>query len=891
MKNNLFWNIVIALVVVVSLVYIYPTIGWMTLSEEQRETRLAKWHEEDMAVAEPGFFGDIGHGIRRWSEFNRDSVINLGLDLQGGVHMVVGFDMPDDAAERNLTESDIQELVLQRIGNRIDEFEAQEPVIQKLGRNQVQIQLPGEKDTGRAQQLILKTAYLTFHIVSGPDETSQVLRAIDAHLKNGFVPFLETPVFRGGPVWVKPENFDRISNLVKEALATPGVVPAGKTILFSPPPAPQIVDGGYTLYVTDLEPAVTGEGLSKAMARPDDRNPGQWQIMFEFDGDGATKFAGVTEANKGRGLAIVLDDKVVSAPNINERIYSQGNITGSFTAEESRDLAIALNSGSMPVPVRVDYQGVVEATLGNDSVRNGYISGTISTIVVMLFMVFYYRVAGMVANIALIVNMISIFGALAYFGATLTLPGIAGLILTIGMAMDANVLIYERIREELRLGKSLVSAVEAGFNRAVVTILDSNITTLIAAAVLSQFGTGPIQGFAVTLSIGVVSSVFAGVVVSRAIIDFMVSRKLISTMTMMTIFKQEPQFKFMKKFPPAMTLTAVIIVVGMVVFGLRGENMYGIDFKSGTNMIVAIKSDTEVPVEAVRKGLTGISKDEPVVQAYKEQGADEINKFLIRIGDEGANAPEANPDGTQIETVADRVQAALLPLSGNPDPATADEFVDLLRVETVGPSVGNKLKTDAISALLYALVGVMIYLWFRFEFRYSLAAAVALAHDALFTIAIFAFAGREISLSVVAAILTVIGYSLNDTIVVFDRIREDSRPLRGKGFSFPDIIDICVNRTLNRTLLTSVTTTFTVIILLLFGGGAIFDFALALLIGIVIGTYSSIFIASPIVDIWQRWRLRRDIASDDKKSTPDKKGPGGKKKRTARSEEGEEALA
>lgn len=865
MERHVFRTLLIYLTIVLAGIIILPTVGWMTLDDQARTHRQEIWELQDRerGLEEAGFFQRTSWAVRRWAEFDRDRVINLGLDLQGGIHMVVGFDMPEQSSldERVMTEADVQEMVLQRIRNRVNDFEAKEPTIQKLGKNQVQIQLPGEKDIQRATDLIMRTAFLTFHMVSGPDETNNILIAIDNFSNNGFIPYLESAFGRGGGSFQVPEqNLQRVKEVIAEAEEAGGVIPDDKTIAFSDPPKPWETRG-YYLYVMDKEAAMTGEGLKTAVARPNPSSPGAWQIIFEFDTDGARDFAEVTGSNIGRNMAIVLDESVVSAPNIEGRIFGTGNITGTFTANEAKDLAISLNSGSMPVKIREDYKGVVGASLGADSVRKGVRSSLIGVAFVMLFMAIYYRVGGIVANIALTANGLLVLGALAYFGATLTLPGIAGLILTIGMAVDANVLIFERIREELKNGKSLASSIEGGFARATVTILDANVTTLIAAAVLTQFGTGPVQGFAVTLSIGVCASVFSALIITRALLDFLSGRKIISGLVMRSIIKSEPKFQFLEKRKLAGMLSAGVIVVGLVVFGMRGADNFGVDFTNGTNMTVALNAVDPIEEGRIRDSLRAAGFDTPTVQEYKPDEST-INQFIIRVG-----ADDANATSEGVESVSVRVQRALAPLTGLLESELLDTealnaAVDPLRVETVGPAVGKRLQKDAVAAISYALLFIVAYLWFRFEFKFAMGAVVALAHDVLITIGVFAVLGREITIPVVAALLTIIGYSLNDTIVVFDRIREDTKLYRGRGMSLAQIINASINQTLSRTILTSMTTLFVVVILFIFGGSAIQDFALALITGIVVGTYSSIFVASPVVYLWQQWR--------DKKS-----GPGG----------------
>ncbi|MCH7959557.1 MAG: protein translocase subunit SecD [Candidatus Hydrogenedentes bacterium] len=869
MQNHFYRTLLIYSVIVLSAILIYPTLGWMTLTPAERDAQLLQWDEEDneWRKEKHSFSERVTKSVRRWSEFDRSRVINLGLDLQGGLHMVLGFEMTPEATERGLDEAAIQEIVLQNVRNRINDFEVREPVIQKLGKNQVQIQLPGVKNVQRAKDLIMKTAFLGFHMVSEPEETLRTWRAVDEYSGNDFVPYLDVPFSRGGPFQVSEEHFNHIKDIVQRAEAA-GILPEGKTVAFSPPPLAW-EDRGYEIYLMDAKELMSGEGLKSASAVPDSQSPGVWMILFEFDTDASREFADLTESNVGRDMAIVLDGKVVSAPTINERIFGGGQISGSFTAEESKDLEIALNSGSMPVPVREDYTAVVGPTLGADSVTKGVRSSIIGLLLVMVFMFVYYRVGGLVANIALTVNALLILGAFAYFGATLTLPGIAGLILTIGMAVDANVLIFERIREELRNGKSLASAVEGGYERATTTILDANITTLIAAAVLTQFGSGPVQGFAVALSIGVCSSVFCALVVTRALLDFMTERNLMKKFAMMSVFKAEPKFKFLGKRKVSAVVSVIVIAVGVITFIYRGQDNFGVDFTSGTNMIVQLEAYDVLEVGEIRERLTDAGFDSPTVQEYQAAGADIPNQFVIRVGQVVASvsAPGAQEaEGEIVEpkvfgTVSTRVQQALLPMCAEPA-GDADEQVQLLSVQTVGPQVGKRLRRDAVLALSYALLFIVAYLWFRFELKFAVGAVVALVHDVLVVIGLFAMTGREITIPFVAALLTIIGYSLNDTIVVFDRIRENLAKHRTRGLQFTDILDSSINQTLSRTLLTSVTTFCVVFVLFLFGGNAINDFALALMAGVIVGTYSSIFVAAPVVLLWERLWGRRNTSGD-----------------------------
>ena len=900
MKKHPYRAIMIWAVVIVALINIYPTVGWMLCSQETRDAKLQQWQEEDDARAaqKPGAFQEMMWGAKRWAQFDRERVINLGLDLQGGIHMVVSFDPKDldeerlqEYKERKYTdaqiEEEVQQIVLQQIQRRVNDFEAKEPIIQALGTNQVQVQLPGEKDVERARNLIKKTALLNFHIVAGVDETLPVFSKIKEKFPEQFIPFVNQPVRRGDPFTVPVEHFARVQRVLEKANANTEIVPETKMLAFSQAPK-QFEEQQYELYLIDREPIARGEGLTSAMAIPDDSNPPYWQILFAMNNAAASSFADATEQNIGRPMAIVIDGLVISAPVIRDRIGGgRGQISGSFEALEARDLAIALNSGSMVVPVHEEFTRVIGPTLGRELIRKGVRSSVVGIVIVGIFMLLYYHMAGLVALAALVLNAVTVIAAMAYFDMTLTLPGIAGLILTVGMAVDANVLIFERIREELKLGHSLVSSVESGFSRATVTILDANVTTLIAAVVLMQFGTGPIEGFAVTLSIGVCASVFAALVVSRALLDFLVSSHTVSKLTMLSIVKPDTKVPFMRARMVTAVISVVVILIGLGMFTVRGKDNFGVDFTEGTNIQLSLPSDTPVPVADVRAALMDAGFTSPIVQESADESLTSSNEFMIRVGD--INAPAVDTDGTPGEasmmtSVAERMQQACAPFTTSG--AAAD--VQIVDEQTVGPAVGAQLRKDAVLAMLWSLIFIVVYLTIRFELKFACGAVVALIHDVLITVGVFALLRRQITMPVIAALLTIIGYSLNDTIVVFDRIREDMGVYRGRGYKFLDILNIAINSTLSRTLLTSLTTLFVVVVLFIFGGSAINDFALALILGVLVGTYSSIFIASPVVYLWQvvqgKHQLSTDTGKADTAATKKnpKKGTGGSKSKASK---------
>jgi SecD/SecF fusion protein len=401
----------------------------------------------------------------------------------------------------------------------------------------------------------------------------------------------------------------------------------------------------------------------------------------------------------------------------------------------------------------------------------------------------------------------------------LTLPGIAGLVLTVGMAVDANVLIFERIKEELKSGKTLHSGIVGGYNRAFLTILDANATTLITALILFQFGTGPVRGFATTLSIGIVASMFTAIVVTRIIFDILTQNKIISKLHMLHLIKQ-PNFDFIGRRRIAYLLSVLIIIIGIVTFAKRGEKNFGIDFTGGTVQQFAFENP--VSIERIRSSLGKIGLGDVAVQRFSG------DKEII------------------IRTFADTSEVVIAQFRKD----FTDNPFEVTRVEKVGPAIGKDLREKAFRALFYAMIGICIYISLRFQFKFAIAAIIALFHDVLISISALAMTNREISIPVIAALLTVVGYSINDTIVIFDRIREDLKIMRKS--SFKDVLNLSVNQTLSRTLLTSMTTLFVVLSLFLFGGEVIKDFSFVLLIGVIVGTYSSIFVASSVLADWRR---------------------------------------
>ncbi len=697
----------------------------------------------------------------------QEGKINLGLDLQGGMHMVLEVDTSKLTANEA---KDAPQRALEVIRNRIDQFGVLEPAIQLQGRNRILVQLPGITDRERAKEIIGRTAHLEFRLVS--DDPELLKKAMD-----------------GEPV----EGYE-----VKEHMMR---------------------DGKSEQLLVGADAELTGDMLVDATTEFSQEGFGQPYVSLEFNDKGAGIFADVTARNVGRRLAVVLDGEVQTAPVIREKIPSgRAQITGNFSVQEAKDIALVLRAGALPAPVQIIEERSVGPALGKDSVQKGIHAIIIGGICVLSFMAIYYLLAGLIADLALALNILIITGALSYFGATLTLPGIAGLVLTIGMAVDANVLIFERIREESRLGKSLRAAIHAGYDKAFWTILDANVTTLITALILFQFGTGPVRGFATTLSIGIIASMFTALVVTRLIFDVITgSNPKMDKLPMLQFFKQ-PNIPFIKVRKIAYLVSILVIAVGLTFFAKRGVKNFGVDFTGGT--LQQFRFNEIVPVGEIRDVLFEVGLGESAIQQLGDGREVIVRSF-----------------GGKTDAI----------INGLRERFGAGSF-EVMRVETVGPAVGADLRRAAVKALIFALIGICLYISFRFEFRFAITAIIALAHDVMVSLGMIALTGREISLPVIAALLTIVGYSINDTIVLFDRIREDRKFMRKA--TQEEIINLSINQTLSRTVLTSLTTLAVVVALFIFGGTVINDFSFVLMVGVLVGTYSSIFIASPLLIDW-----------------------------------------
>ncbi len=701
-----------------------------------------------------------------WKAYPPSEKINLGLDLQGGMQLLLQVDLDKIPVE---AQEDATDRVVEVIRNRIDEFGVREPIISKQGKTQVVVQLPGVTDRERAKAVVGKTAHLEFKIVS--DETVLIQQAEAGNIPENFE-------------WKETRDAMGTSNLLIEKTAV-----------------------------------VTGVHLTNASVGFDQY--GQPIVQLQFDKEGAELFDKVTFQNIGKRLAIVLDGKVHSAPVIRDRIPNgQAQITGNFTVDEASDLSLVLRAGALPAPVHVIEERTVGPSLGRDSITKGIKAGLIGAVLVVLFMPVYYFLSGFIANLGLLVYVILVVGILAAFQASLTLPGIAGFILSIGMAVDANVLIFERIREEKATGKTARASVSAGYHKAFSAILDSNITTLVTSLILFVFGTGPVKGFAVTLSIGIVASMFSALVVTRCMFDFLVKKNANLNLNMLKLVGVT-HIKFLKGRFLAYGFSVIAIIIGIVTFMARGHENYGVEFTGGT--LVQVEFHAPIEISQLR---TGLEKERIKGLVLQRFGSDAENQFIIKTSE---------ADTTNIEK-------GIASLVG-------EHAFEILRVDQIGPAVSEDLTKKALWAVFWASVGILIYLGIRFEWKFALAAVIAMLHDTVFAFGVFALSGREINIPIVAAILTVMGYSVNDTIVTFDRVR-DNRKLM-KRTPFQDIVNASINQTLSRTIITSATTLLAVLAIFLFGGSAINDFALVLLVGFTVGIYSTIFVATALVTDWK----------------------------------------
>jgi SecD/SecF fusion protein len=740
-----------------------------------------------------------------YSMWPLDKKIKLGLDLKGGTSFLLQMDLSKiDSTGRGQARAQAVEI----IRKRIDRFGVAEPIIQPVGEDRILVQLPGLEE-GRqqeARQTIERTAYLEFGLVHERNDELASESVSD-------------------PRFVAPVGYKK---LVHEETRE------GRSV--------------RRIYFVKVRSELTGKHVVRAYPLPDDM--GRPYVSLEFDKEGAAIFGRVTSANVGRQLAIVLDGELHSAPVINEAITGgRAQISGSFSQSEAQELANVLEN-PLEAPVKILETRSVDPSLGRDSINSGIRAALIGSVAVVIFMAVYYMLAGIVADLALLLNMVILIGVLAMFGFTLTLPGIAGIVLTIGMAVDANVLIYERVREELAANKPLRTAIAAGYQRAFIVIFDSNFTTILTAVILIWLGSGPVKGFGVTLTIGLLANMFAAVFVTRWVFDWLVVKGWMKSFNMQHVFRHLPHVNFLGVWKIAFAISWALIIAGMISFVHRGGldlgkgAVYGIDFAGGDTVTMSFAQ--RVDEDKLRSALNAAGFSESYIQYQRSlTGGKEVLSLKL---------PEGAAEKVETELQKDFPEAQLNPIGK----------------EHVGAVVGKELLKQALWAVVAALIAIMIYVAFRFgEFSYGLGALISLVHDVLMTVGWFCLTGRTFSMPVVAAVLTLIGYSINDTIVVFDRIREN-RKLTGGRLNYFDLINRSVNETLSRTILTAGTVFLCSVALYGFGGSVINDFAFCFMIGVLTGTYSSIYIASPVVLWFHRAEAAKASKAVAKKTQPAK---------------------
>lgn len=675
------------------------------------------------------------------------------------------------------------------IRNRLDNTGTKEIIPVRQGFNRIVVEAPGQSDPESLKRIIGKTARLTFQMV---DEN------------------------------VSPSDL------------AAGLIPPGTEVLPSADGVPLAVRKRVIVSGDELEKSSV---TTDQMQRP--------AIGFQFDSAGAKKFGLATAQNAGKRFAIILDGEIVSAPVINEPILGgSGIIQGNFAPEEAKELVDILNGGSLKAELKVEEQRTVTAQLGADSVEKGAIATGIAFLCVLIFMLLAYGfLFGGISVVALLVNMVLLVGSMSLMQSTLTLPGIAGLILTLAMAVDANVLIFERMRDEARAGRPVITALDAGFSRAFETILDANITTIVAAIIMFSLGAGPVRGFSVTLVIGTITSVFSAVMVTQVVLSLWYRLKSPKRLpiaddatgekqTAWPLIKKLPQktnFNFVAfaKFAATGSAIAVVVSLFMALYPLTppcGGLNCGVDFKGGTLLEVnmgAQKADLGTLRAAMNK--TG-------VEDVQVQGTNEAHRAFIRF-----ETPEGGNASDKVEEVKAKLKAQFPTMS-------------FAKTEVVGAKVSGELLQGGIIALFVAIGLMMIYIWFRFEWQFGLGAVFALFHDVILTFGLFAIFKLPFDLTAVAAILTIIGYSMNDTVVVFDRLRENLR--KYKKMPLRELIDLSINETLSRTIITGITAFMALFGLAMIGGEVLFAFSVAMMFGIVIGTYSSIYVATPVILLW-----------------------------------------
>lgn len=722
--------------------------------------------------------------------------LKKGLDLQGGVSFTLEIDESNLKSNEQLHSGQLED-VLTVMNNRINGLGVTEPTIRIMGGNAIEVQMPGVslKDNPEAIEELSRPAKLEFRLVH------RTLRPSSAK-----PPLSEIPV--GYEVLLMES--ERGGKVIEEP------------------------------FYVKRRPEANGNIIKDAYPAMEDAN--RFSVSMEFTPEGSKVFEKITssilEEDRKTGvkqpLAIVLDGRLVSAPNIQSVISSRGSITGNFTRREAIELANALNN-PLSVGLKRTSLNEVGPSLAEDAKDSSLMASAIGAIATIAFMIFVYWSMGIIAVFSVLVNILILVGVLASFGATMTLPGIAALVLTLGMAVDSNILVFERMREETHLGKSLWTALEMGHEKAFSTIVDANITTLISAIILWKFGSGPVKGFGVTLAVGILTTLFCCLILSRALLELTIRHNLIRKALTKTLLAADLNINFMKYAKASFAISWTIVILGVATMIYRGDKTLSIDFTGGDLVTIGFNEDKKPPIGEIlalseSTSDTGIGE---IQASYQTDLASKVERLVLQV--------ESEKGDRVFEKIKEKFPDAGLYLVGQ---------------QSVGASVSKDITRDAFIALAISLLSILLYIAVRFEFSYGIGALVATFHDVILTIGLYIILGLfgvgsgQFSAPMVAAILTVMGYSINDKIVVFDRIREEL--VLKPTMSLRDIINYSINRTLSRTMLTSLSTFIAALALFVFGTGIIVDFSLVFMLGIVVGTYSSIFIASPVFYWWNK---------------------------------------
>lgn len=747
---------------------------------------------------------------------NSASSIRRGIDLNGGAEFLL--ELIPDPADKSKIDKDFnkyRDLAIETLRKRLTQKNIFEADISPAGGRYISMRVPivTREEKSVIEKLIKMSAKLQFKLVHPNNHEEAAKYMADP---KGYQP---------------PEGYEvKVSSETRNGKAS------------------------RMVYIVERATQMDGKDINDAYPTMDQF--GQREIILSFKPSGAARFGEITSANVGRELAIILDGTLYSAPRINQAITGgNAQITGSFSREDAENISNALVSGSVPFSMTIQAQSDIDPTIGAETVRDGLYSGIAGMVLVMIFMMVYYTRSGIVANVSLLINALLILGALAAFDVTLTLPGIAGIILTIGMAVDANVLIYERIREEVNSGKTILNSVDLGFNRAYSAIFDSNITTLIVAVILLWQGTGAIKGFAITLAIGVFTTLFTAVFLTRLLYDLMTRFVPFKKLRMLSFWKTTPNVDFLGMKKIAVGVSILLLVLAVVVVAVRGKDCLGIDFTGGTQLTYDFQK--AIPAEQIASFLETKGFENKVT--YKTGSAVDAKKQLeIVIREKSGRNKEqtAEAGATLMETISKELNSKF-----------PDAQFKSSSQSTLGALIGENFMKSAVISILISFAVMILYMTFRFQFSYSVSGNIVLLHDVIVAIGLYLLCGGQITMNVVAAALTIIGVSINNTIIVFDRVRENIRLVKNK--SYYELINLSINQTLSRNILTTSTILMVLVMQLIFGGSGIRDFVAVMMFGLIVGTYSSIFITNLIISYWHNpIQNIKDAAAEPSAASP-----------------------